>query len=182
MPSATLTLILACDIPTRDRVAKEIARVLLFHEHCKTGISRAELKNAAMADMTDSRGEIFEYALEHAKFMMKHTFGLDVTQLKGDEEADLKTTGTSVKFTLVNKLARTAVPLEEERYSSLVLVVLGLIRYSSGKLNEKTLWKCLASMGLSKEARSFKTVTPPPIKKSRRVLNGLDLLDGGAQY
>ncbi|KAJ1620863.1 MAGE family-domain-containing protein [Pavlovales sp. CCMP2436] len=177
-PDATQggTLLAPCDSHTRDRVAKEIARVLLFHEHDKRGISRTDLKKAAMTDMKDTRGKVFEYAMEHAKLKLVETFGLDVVQVvraddKGDEEADLKITATNAKYILVNKLVRTATPLEvseeEGRYHALVLVVLGLVRYSSGKLNEKTLWECLATMGLSKEARAIsgkKGATQPPFK------------------
>lgn len=161
---------------TRDRLAKEMARMLLFAEHTKKGVTRAEIKKAAMADVKDSRGKIFDYAFAHANEMLRSTFGFEIapstakaapqpeadaggsTQGAGTQAAEGEEKSAPPKYFLVSALERKppspSYPDKEEAlYRALVLVVVGIIRFSSNNLVEEKLWECLRVLGMDKDEK-----------------------------
>lgn len=144
--------------------------MLLFAEHAKKGLTRAEIKKAAMPDVKDSRGKVFDYAFSHANEMLKDTFGFKIAPAIGksvvhqpdaqatqDAEAGTQAgdgeehgeKGGPQKYFLVSSLVRRPPvafdPSEkaEAAYRALVLVVIGVIRFASNKLSEEKLWECL---------------------------------------
>jgi len=166
----------------RDRIAADIGRYFIFHEHTKRGITRADLRQAILPDRPGrAGGKILDVALEQAKLKLQEAFGLTIELLpdapameakaaKGSREACETTddgagaatqpkTTTSGRLVLANALpsvegAEPDLPKEERMYLALVVVTLGIIRHSDMKATEDTLFTELRSIGLDKDERS----------------------------
>jgi hypothetical protein len=167
-----------CDAATRDRLASGIARFFILNEHSKKGLSRQDIRKGVMADVKDSRGKILSYVMEHAAARLRATWGYDIQLLPGRValEGEAETRGCTQatqaddpdekaasggKYTLVNVAERKRAPeaqaVEDETYTALVLLVIGLIRHSSKSIEEEKLFQCLKMLGFDKEDKKAVT-------------------------
>lgn len=184
----------------RDRIAAEIGRYFLFHEHSKRGVTRADLRKAVLSEKGGhAGGRMLDYALEHARTKLKETFGMDIQLLKDshamDEESKKGPHGAAAenepvetqaaksanaRLVLVNTLKHPRgmepeVPKEEELYLALVLVTIGIIRHSDKRVSEKTLFTVLRTIGLNEQTRLARPFPPLEEVISKRMVKDMYL-------
>ncbi|KAI0563311.1 hypothetical protein FGB62_43g119 [Gracilaria domingensis] len=68
----------------QDDVAKRISRTLMFRQHRKRPVRRAELSAVALKNLPPVRGKprVFKLAFDTAKDMMRKTFGVEVKEIQ----------------------------------------------------------------------------------------------------
>lgn len=143
----------------RDRLAGNLGRYLLFHEHTKHGVTRADLKKAILGDHQDKTGKIFKYVLDRAQVKLQEVFGLDIQTLGAAKATDDQTqTTASGRYVLVNQLSHGDDELgfqpdeEHQKYMGMVLVAVEIVRRYDDECPEDKLHGLLESLGLPSEA------------------------------
>eukprot|EP00304_Pavlova_gyrans_P007146 CAMPEP_0206055128 /NCGR_PEP_ID=MMETSP1466-20131121/39477_1 /ASSEMBLY_ACC=CAM_ASM_001126 /TAXON_ID=44452 /ORGANISM="Pavlova gyrans, Strain CCMP608" /LENGTH=363 /DNA_ID=CAMNT_0053430351 /DNA_START=34 /DNA_END=1124 /DNA_ORIENTATION=- len=191
------------DIGERDRLAGEIGRYLLFQEHTKRGVTRADIKKAVMPDAKGRQGgKALDYAMEHANVMLKETFGLQMTKLpdvhaleklrnQSNKEKDLPTqtqrgsqaddplASSEHKYVLSSILPKPVTVKEfsadHKKYLGLVMVVLEIIRFSDHRVLQTKLFDYLAKLGLKPGSEAPFTALHDTVTK-RMVRDGYIVL------